>query len=221
MSELTQEIQAVRSAAADLEKQGYAVTVEPDPSEIPFDLNQYRPSILATRGKENLLIDVKVRGAHRSIDRYQQIAEIVGVHKNWRFMLSTVEALEPINRVTGEGPADPQSLKKMLDRVEPLLEGDSYDLVLPYLWSVYISAMRITGGRYNIPVDATSDRSVLKAMYSLGEIDIDEYKMAQQFLSARNRAVHSLDIDISRESVLDMYSHTKRRLFEWELIESL
>jgi hypothetical protein len=210
---------AVRSTVDDLRKQGYAVIVEPDPASIPFDLQQYRPNILATRGDENLIIEIKTRGDHRSIERYQEIAKIVGSHENWRFMLSTIDELEPIDRASGENQANPQSLKQMLNKLELLLSSENYDLALPYLWSVYISAMRIVGQRADVPIDITSDRSVLNYMYSLGEISGDEYESARTFLELRNKAVHSLEVDVSREAMLEMYGHTQHKLREWGLIQ--
>ncbi|MGI8933572.1 MAG: hypothetical protein ACR2FS_05805 [Phormidesmis sp.] len=218
MSESVQEKLAVQSTADSLKKQGYAVVVEPDPSIIPFDLHQYRPSILATRNDENLIVDIKLRGTHRSIERYKEISDIVGNHKNWRFMLSTVDEIEPIERSLTEDQANPRSLNSMLSRLDPLLTGENYDLALPYLWSVYISAIRIVGKRAGVPIDATSDRSVLNYMYSLGEISNGEYDWAQAFLAIRNKAVHSLEVTVSKEAMLEMYSHTKQKLLEWELV---
>ncbi len=210
---------AVRSTVDNLRKQGYAVVVEPDPTAIPFDLQQYRPDILATRGDENLIIEIKTRGEHRSVERYQEIAEIVGSHENWRFMLSTVNELEPLDQSSVGDQANPQSLNRMLSKLDLLLSSENYDLALPYLWSVYISAMRIVGQRADVPIDITSDRSVLNYMYSLGEISSDEYESAKTFLALRNKAVHSLEIDISRETILEMYRHTQHKLHEWGLAQ--
>lgn len=203
----------------DLKKKGYSVITEPDPSIIPFDLHQYRPDILATRGNENLIIEFKTRGTHRSIERYKEIAEIVGSHENWRFMLSTVDDIESTERSPSEGQANPQDLNRMLNKLEILLSGENYDLALPYLWSVYISAMRIVGESAGIPIDVTSDRSVLNHMYSLGEISSDEYEAARKFLEIRNKSVHSLEVNISREEIAQMHQHIKHKLLEWGLIQ--
>lgn len=208
----------VRSTAEDLRKQGYSVVVQPDPSAIPFDLQQYRPDILATRGDENLIIDIKTKDSHRSVERYKEIAEIVGSHENWRFMLSTVGEADSTAYPTVEGHIDAQVLNRMLRKIDTLLSGENYDLALPYLWSMYISAMRTIGERADVPMDVTSDRSVLNYMYSLGEISGDEYEWAQKFLALRNKTVHSLEVDISRETMLEMHCHTKQKLREWALV---
>jgi len=209
--------QTVQSTANDLKKQGYVVVIEPDSSSIPFDLKQYRPDILATRGDENLIIDIKTRGSRRSIERYQEIAEIVGSHENWRFMLSTIDATASGYSSTNHPSVE--ALNQMLSKLDSLLSGNNYDLALPYLWSVYIAGMRIAGEHSAIPIDATSDRSVLDYMYSLGELSSDEYEFARSFLELRNKAVHSVEVNISKEAVLEIYQHTKCKLNEWELTQ--
>lgn len=218
MSRLTQANQAIQSTASDLENQGYSVTIEPDPSEIPFDLHRYRPDILATRGDENLLIDIKTRGHQRSVERYREITKIVGSQQNWRFMLSTIDTIEPVESVLIESQADSQSLKNMLGKLEHLLSGDDYDLAMPYLWSIYISSLRTVGEKADVPIDITSDKSFLNHMYSLGEMSFGEYEWAQQFLESRNRAVHRLDTNVSRESMLKMYDHIRQKLIDWNIL---
>lgn len=218
MNKSVQESLAIRSTAEDLRKQGYAVTVEPASAVIPFDLKQYRPDILASRGDENLIIDIKARGSRRSIERYKEIAEIVGSHKNWRFMLSTVDETEPDGyTAVGQRP-DTDSLGRMLGKIDLLLSGENYDLAIPYLWLVYVSALRIVGERAKVPMDETSDGSVLNYLYSMGELSADEYELAKNFLTLRNKAAHRLDVEVSKETVLELYRHTQQKLAEYGLV---
>lgn len=219
MNKSVQESLAIRSTAEDLRKQGYAVTVEPASAVIPFDLKQYRPDILASRGDENLIIDIKARGSRRSIERYKEIAEIVGSHKNWRFMLSTVDETEPDGyTAVGQRP-DTDSLGRMLGKIDLLLSGENYDLAIPYLWLVYVSALRIVGERAKVPMDETSDGSVLNYLYSMGELSADEYELAKNFLALRNKTAHRLDVEISKETVLELYRHTQQKLHEYDLVQ--
>lgn len=218
MNELKRYDFAVRSAASDLEKQGYSVIIEPDPAIIPFDLHQYRPDILATRGAEHLLVEIKARGSHRPIERYKEIAEIVGRHDNWRFMLSTIDDINQTTYIQPPGQLDVDAINLMLDRLESILVGENYDLILPYLWSLYIAAMRFAGQRAGVPVDSTSDKSVLNSMYSLGEISSEELELARRFLQLRNEAVHNFKVNASKHELLSLYEHTKNKLVDWGLI---
>ena len=213
---------AVRSTASSLEQKGYSVIIEPDPSVIPFDLQHYCPDILATRGQENLVVEIKTRRSSRSIERYKEIADIIGSHKNWHFMLSTidVEDIDQANYTQSESSIDSGNLHEMLGRLDKLLAGENYDLALPYLWTLYIFAMRLSGQNAGIPIDINSDRSVLNYMYSLGEISADEFDWGCHFLHLRNQAVHHFKCDLSRDEIQDLYSHIQDKLTEWKLFHS-
>ena len=72
--------------------------------------------------------------------------------------------------------------------------------------------MKRVGETAGISTDAKSDMRVLDYMHSLEDISTEEYETAKQFLETRNRAVHSVDLGISKATVLEMYQHTKRQL---------
>ncbi len=220
MNSLSQGEIAVRSAVSELEKKGYSVIIEPDPSMIPFDLHRYRPDILATRGNENLIIEIRARGTNQSntIERYKEIADIVGRHENWRFMLSTIDDVENGDYAWLDAGINADEIKHMLNRLNNILEGENFDLVLPHLWTLYILAMRLAGQKAGIPVDATSDQSVLNYMYSLGEISSEELEWANHFLQLRNEAMHSLRVDVSREELSSLYNHVENQLIAWGLV---
>jgi hypothetical protein len=218
MTELETLKRSFRSTVNDLENQGYTVVVGPSPSAIPFDLYSYRPHILATRGDEHLIIEIKTRGSHRSLEKYQEIAKIIGSHRDWRFMLSTVDEEESTDGTIISEPIDSATLQRMLLKLDALLETDNYDLALPYLWSVYMSGMRNAGRSKSIPMDVTSDLSVLNYMYSLGEISNDEYNLARKFLNLRKMAAHNLAMNISHEKVAELRDYVKQKLLEWNQI---
>jgi hypothetical protein len=133
-------------------------------------------------------------------------------------MLSTIEDSEQADYIWPDEQVDINTINHMLNRLNNLLKGENYDLVLPYLWTLYISAMRLIGQKADIPSDVTSDRSVLNYMYSLGEISGEEFEWARQFLQLRNEALHRLQVDVSRDELLSIYNHIKNQLVAWELI---
>ncbi|UBF26077.1 hypothetical protein K9N68_31855 [Kovacikia minuta CCNUW1] len=209
---------SIEVVAQALEEKGYSVVIEPSPSTIPFELPNYQPDLLATRGDEHLIIEVKSRDFARPLERYKEISEIVSRQKNWRFMLSTIE-----DRYQDEGTVlttdiDTKSLAKFISKLELILDTENYDLALPYLWTAYISGMRILGQRQGVPIDAASDKSVLNYMYSLGEISNEEYSNSLQYLKLRNEIVHRLDIKISKEQANEMRLFVIGKLVEWGLL---
>lgn len=72
-----------------------AVLVEPDPSAVPFDLGGYRRDVLASKGDEHRIVAVRDHGTRLSVDRFQELAEAIGSHKGWHFILATSDDLNP------------------------------------------------------------------------------------------------------------------------------
>lgn len=204
--------------AKELEDQGYSVIFEPDPSQIPFSIMNYRPDLIATGAAGNLIVEVRTRSDSRSIERYKQIAEEVSKHNGWRFMLSTIE-----ESYQNESPEIKQELPddaiiRALVKVDSLLASDSYEMAVPTLWSIYISGMRSSGRRKGLPMDATNDRSVINYMYSLGQISASEYEESKAFLSMRNKLIHTFDADLSKAQVQRLVDFTKQKLCEWGIL---
>lgn len=212
------EREAVEMVAREFEEKGYSVAMEPDPATLPFDLPNYRPDFLATRGDEHLIIEIKSRASPRSLERYKEIAEIVGRQKNWRFMLSTIEEQYQDEGTALTTDVDTTALSQLIKKLELLFNSENYALALPYLWTAYISGMRIVGQNNGVPVDATSDKSVLNYMYSLGEISNDEYSESLQYLALRNELVHRLDVQISEAQANEMRFFVIGKLIEWGLL---
>ncbi len=78
--------------ARQYEARGYTVRVEPAREAVPFDLGGYRPDLLAEKGDEHLLVELKT-GGPLPISYLQQIVETVRQHSGWRFILERVDRL--------------------------------------------------------------------------------------------------------------------------------
>lgn len=212
---------AVNAIAKEYEGNGYHVMVEPDPSVIPFDLNNYRPDILATKGDENLIIEVKTRKNPKMMERYKEILRIVNQHKGWRFLLATVdEPGQPGNQAANVVLEEP-SIAKAFRELEPLLQSDMYKLAVPYLWQIYMSGVRLVADKLEVPVDITSDRGVLDYMYSLGEISFEDYEASKKYFELRSKLVHFLGVNVSREQVDEVKNFVEKKLSGWGLLGSV
>lgn len=215
----TEEKWAEIRVARKLEEEGYSIVREPDPTTIPFDLFGYRPDILAMRGDERLIVEVKSRHDPRNLERYKRVAEAISQHPKWRFMISTIaDDFESDDAATKFDTGD-FDFARVLKKLRSLFDGENFDLAIPFLWNAYIAGMRIVGQRSGIPIDVSMDRSVLNHMYSLGEISNEEYIRAKEYLSLRNELVHRLNVKVTKEQAIEMLDFVTKKLREWELIE--
>ena len=188
-------IQAERLIANRYEELGYAVTIDPPRSAIPFSLGKYRPDILATKAEENLLIEVKGAGARPDPQVYLSLAQEVEQHRGWRFLLVTVpdaELQDSSPSISRDLSAD--AIRARLLQLDQLLENpETAELVLPYLWTAYIAALEGLASLDGIELGDCTDLSLVNKLYSGGITSIDEYERGRHFLRLRNRAVHSLE----------------------------
>lgn len=193
-------ILAERLIAKRYEEQGYAVTIEPEPHVIPFSLGGYHPDLLATKGKENLLVEVKIAGAKRDEQRYFRLAEEIERHQGWRFMLVTVPEDELQEQISSADDSSVLSIRANLRKIDQLLgHPDFAKFVVPHLWVAYIVALRQLVRREMGNVRDSSDFSLLNKAYSDGVISIEEYEQGRNFLHLRNLAVHSLTAEASAD----------------------
>ncbi|KVL40981.1 hypothetical protein [Burkholderia sp. MSMB1835] len=190
---VTDSLRAEKLVAKRYEDQGYTVTFEPSQSDIPFPLQGYRPDILATKGSERLLVEVKRAGTRFDTSRYVSIGEEAARH-GWKFMLVTVTP-EQLNPPT-EAPAalpEVEAIRERLQEIDHVHNAiRNPALVLPALWVAYVSALKSVCLKENIRLGEVTDLSLINKAYSEGVLSIDEYESARTLLKLRNEAVHSV-----------------------------
>lgn len=209
---------AVEILAMQLVEDGYTVFMTPDSSQIPFDLKDYHPDMIAKKGGENLIIEVKTRSTPRTIERYKEIAEIIGQQDGWRFILSTIDERYQVKTPVIKSELAPEVIQRAIQKLDSLFDSDNFDLALPYLWDLYISGMRTVGQSDGVPIDLTTDRSVLNTMYSLGEISNEEYETSKAFLDLRNRIIQTFDVKVARDEAHELQQFVKQMLVNWQLM---
>lgn len=184
------------------EEQGYVVTLDPPSSAFPFSLGNYKPDILATKGDESIVIAVKLAGAPVDSDAYLRLDQEIQRHAGWRFLLATVNEAELQDlRSGGVGNIDIQRIRDYLEKIDNIAEKEELAvLVLPQLWNVYLSALRLLALRDGVGGEDCSDLSFLNQAYAAGILSFDAYESARRLLNLRNHAAHSLD---SLETISD------------------
>lgn len=188
-------LRAERLIAKRYEDRGYIVTLGPPRSAIPFGLGNYLPDILATKGDENILIEVKTVGARTDSEAYFRLDQEVQQHPGWRFLLVTVSDAElQENASNVAGNVDVETIRDSLRNMDQLLDDPKMSgLVMPSLWMAYVSALRLLGVGEESGIDGFSDYSLINKAYSDGVISFDEYEDARRLMTLRNRALHSLE----------------------------
>lgn len=179
------------SLAADYARSGFAVLKAPSASQLPFDLGDYRPDLIATKDGTGLVIEVRSSASRISVDRLQQLADEVSRHPGWRFLLVTLDDVDTrkIPTTESELPNWPE-LDRKLDQVNGLVEKGLLEPALLYLWSIFEAALRRRAIAQHIPVERLPATMLLRHLYSQGEVSVDQLDVFQEFFDKRNRLAH-------------------------------
>jgi hypothetical protein len=202
--------------AEDYARDGFVVLKEPSPGQLPFDLGDYRPDLVAIKGDTGLVVEVKASASRISIDRLQQTAGAVASHPGWRFLLVTLDDVDSrkIPTTAIELPTWPE-LEAKLAQVKGLLEKGMAEPALLYLWSVFEAALRRRAIAQNIPVERLPANSLLRHLYSQGEISVDQIDTLEEFFDRRNRLAHGAKETIDADFVQRLVLAVGELIAEW------
>lgn len=206
----------VEALAADYERAGFDVIRYPEPDALPFDLENYRPELVAKKDGSGVIITVKTRGARFSIERYQAVAQEVAHHPGWRFLLATVDDVEAsfVPTTLLDLPGWDQIAEK-LKTVDDLVENGRLEPALLYLGSVFEAALRRRAIARSIPVERLPTNIMLNHLYSQGEVSVIEINCMHEFLDKRNRLSHGMQVVLEPGFVESLVTTVRDLIGAW------
>lgn len=207
--------------ALSYEKEGFAILKEPVAEDLPFDLDGYRPDLIASKGNSGIIVEIKTSAERISVDRFQWIAQEISNHPGWRFMLVTLDDVDAqrIPTTATDLPTWPQLMDK-LRQVELMVKSGVYEPALLYLWGIFEAALRKRAIQQNIPVERLPSPMLLNHMYSQGEISIEQIDSFQQLMEKRNRIAHGGNEVVEAKFATAIVSAVAGLLTEWSFAET-
>lgn len=187
----TEDMQALRSVADHYEKAGYEVLIEPAPEQLPFDLNGYQPSLVASKAGNGFIIEVKQSSKRLPIDRFQTIAALVAEKPGWRFLFVTPEE-NPETPLPGVALDHPtwKEVHNRIDRAKHLAGFGEDEAAFLILWIAFEKALRLKAKDATIPVDLLTPSVMIRHLYSFGELTFSQYETALTCLDAHRWVIH-------------------------------
>lgn len=211
----------VESLIKKYRDQGFTVIQNPKADQLPFDLDNYQPDILATKNENEtgligLIIEVKTSIHPVSVERLQSVAEKVSKHPGWRFLLVTLEDIQAESLPgTSEELPSWEELINYFSQVTKLIENNNIEPAFLFLWSIFEGALRKRAVDVSIPVERLPAIRLLKTMYSLGELSISEFDIIQAYLEKRNRLAHGYIQKLDSEVLHTFIMLVVKLLGEW------
>lgn len=191
-------------------ERGYAVTLNPPSTAFPFSLGGYQPDLLATRGDEKLVLSVKTADVEIDAELYKRAAAQIEKHEGWTFLIATLPETDMEERALiaacGMSANAIEVRLRYIDRLP--INPDIAGLVLPLLWTAYVSSLQILLVKEDVDINPRTDLNLLNQAYSLGVLSFHEYERARQLLELRDHAVRSLDIVGTADDVKELRQMT-------------
>jgi REase_AHJR-like len=206
----------VRELAEQYEAQGFQVSVEPARGTVPFDLGNYSPALIAQKGDQHLIVEVKPSSDRVSIERFRNIAEEVGQHPGWRFLLVTLNDVESRSL---PGAADElaswREAAERVARAERLLDAGDADAAFLLMWSALEAMLRRHAQSVALPLERLPSQALIKHLYSQGELSMTQYDRAMTALRLRNLLAHGSPATQLGDAASDLRSLIKELSGEW------
>jgi mRNA-degrading endonuclease RelE of RelBE toxin-antitoxin system len=211
----------VESLIKKYRDQGFTVIQNPKADQLPFDLDNYQPDILATKNENEtgligLIIKVKTSITPVSVERLQSVAQEVSRHPGWRFLLVTLEDMEAESLPgTCEELPSWEELINYFSQVSKLIENNNIEPAFLFLWSVFEGSLRKRAVDVSIPIERLPVIRLLRSMYSLGELSISEFDIIQACLEQRNRLAHGYIQKLDSQVLPTFIVLSVKLLIEW------
>ena len=176
--------------------QGYEVIYQPSIHQMPFDLNQYSPTLLVMKSSsQGFIVEIEDVAANLSIERYREIAKTISVHSGWRFLLITGEDATPIAE---EDIADIRLTRSQIlhrkERIAKLISIGEHEAAFLSLWIFAEILMRRHARQALIPIDRLPTILMIHHLHSQSEISLDQFERVLALNEIRNRVAHGFPV---------------------------
>jgi hypothetical protein len=187
---VTSEREAIRQYADWYAQQGYQVSIEPSPRELPEFLRTLAPDMIARRGGENVVVEIKT-SSPASFETVQRLARALEHRAGWQLQVVYADLPDPEWQPPSQLP-ERRDLLARLDRIGRASEdADQRRLEFLLLWSIVEAAARHRLSALKIPpTTRISSSALLKMLVSEGIIEDDDYAVLRRGLAARNAIAH-------------------------------
>ena len=189
----TLESQIIAKVADDYRRRGYQVEVEPKEPALPKFLDGYRPDLIARNSTESVVVEVKVGTRTSVAERLREVAERVNREPGWRFSLVFVSPDQP-DQISEVRAAPLSLLEKRASNADTLLKSGQTEGAFLLLWSALEGILRTLGHQAQLPLESLPPSTLIRELYSAGEIDMDQFDTLMRILPVRNLLVHGCEI---------------------------
>ena len=196
LADLTQRV------AEDYRARGYDVIIHPQSQQLPEPLADFQPDIVARKGDETVVVEVKSRQALRREPHVEPLVRAVQRVPGARFelVIAKPDISSPLPERTR--PWRDHEATSALDEATRLLEEGHLVAALLLGWAAAEAALRILAAREVVTTERNDASYLLNRLVSEGVLGNRQYQSLRQALEMRNAVAHGLEpIGLRRSQV--------------------
>src|SRR6516165_10011506 len=177
---VTSEREAIRQYADWYAQQGYQVSVEPSPRELPEFLRTLAPDLIARRDGENIVVEIKT-SSPASFEAVQRLARALEHRAGWKLQVVYVDLPDPEWQPPPQLPGTEDLLARLGLISSAAEDEDQRRLQFLLLWSIIEAAARHRLSAAKIPpTSRISSSALLKMLLTEGVIEEDDYALLRR-----------------------------------------
>lgn len=186
------EVRMVQQVADEYRGKGYDVVLEPEADQLPTVLAGYRPDIIARRGDETVVVEVKSRHSLRRPPQLEALAKAVRELPGWRFELVVArpDIAFPLPELTE--PWDEDQVSEALHEARQLLRTGHPAAALLLAWAATEAALRLLASKEAVTIERWEANALLNGLTTSGVLTRQRYKTLREALELRNAVAHGL-----------------------------
>jgi uncharacterized protein YutE (UPF0331/DUF86 family) len=171
--------------------EGYEVLLEPRLEDLPGFLGKYRPDIIASKGAESVVIEIKSRSAlNSSSHQYlRNLAQLVEQQPGWRFELIITNPEDTAYSRQVEESFQQSEIESRI-QIARQLATQHVESAFLYSWSLVEATLRLIIQTEGLNSQRFSPLYLVKELVSEGMISKSEYQLLMNAISLRNAIIH-------------------------------
>lgn len=196
-------------------RDGYDVCEEPQEGSLPFELGTYRPDLIARRGDQALMVEIKSSTENKSFEQLRSVIDELKRHHGWQFVLITAKDLLTGLPDAGEEQFSWNDVDARIDRAQHLNKQGEYEAAYLILWIGLECALRFQARGTSLPVDRLEPGVTIRRLYSQGELSIPQFDTALTCQAIRNRIVHGFPSMDTKNAVTRLAALLREVVDQW------
>jgi uncharacterized protein YutE (UPF0331/DUF86 family) len=199
--------------AEEYRDKGYEISFQPNPEDLPDFLKNYRPDMIARRGDEAVIIEVKSRSSLNSSAQYlRNLAQAVEQHPGWRFELVMTNPEDATYSQRAEDSLQENEIESRL-QVTRQLATQHLESAILYSWSLAEATLRLVAENEGLSLQRFDSLYLVKQLAIEGVLSKSEYQFLMNALSLRNSIAHGFKTaQLDQESLYELITITEQLL---------